>query len=426
MSDAWYDHWVATETVRDSGTVREVRRLHREEWGNEPDEGVLRHYLYRLAFEEDRWQGRADLARIIERHPLPPPPPPPAIQRLHRSGRWLRTEDEARFLWRGMSGFGLLYRLRMSEDDVALFLDRAQEAKINVVRVLTTAVHLFDLHPDVGVAYLPRLCELAAERGIYIEAVALADSQARSYAEDEHLIRVRGLVATCPNLLVEGGNELEPLHPTQRPDAREAALKYATVPGGVYAQGSTHNGLDESSALAGGDYVPVHFDRSDGEEGWRWVRHTKEGWNLSESTGKFVVNDESRRDDLNVARQFALGALCRICGMGDTFHYDGGRYWDWPIEDAALAREQRRHGWDIVGKMALDDGVFKNATWSDGPIRSFNTNRALRCYSRVNGDWGMTLVLRCNGEPEIEWQHGWHPVRDVGVPTAKLFEIVRS
>src|SRR3990167_6869816 len=258
------------------------------------------------------------------------PPPAPPIQRLHRSGRWLRREDGTRFLWQGVSGFGLLYRLRESEDDVVRFLNWAQANDRNVVRVFTTAANLFDLSPDTGLSLLPRLCGLAAARGVYIEAVAVVDSAVRAYDTEMHLDRVRGLVETTPNLLVEGGNELMPLHKTQSDAGRNRVWYYSSVGGGVYAQGSTHNGSDESEILAGGDYVPVHFDRSDGENGWRHVRHVKEGWNLSEQTGKFVVNDEPRRDDLGRDRQFALGALCRICGLGDTFHYTGGGYWALP------------------------------------------------------------------------------------------------
>ena len=353
-------------------------------------------------------------------------PPAPPIQRLHRSGRWLRREDGTRFLWQGVSGFGLLYRLRESEDDVVWYLDWARAQERNVVRVFTTAANLFDLSPDTGLSLLPRLCGLAAARGIYIEAVAIIDSAVRAYDTQGHLDRVRGMVETTPNLLVEGGNELMPLHETQSEAGRNRVWRYAGVTGGVYAQGSTHNGSDDSAVLGGGDYVPVHFDRSDGENGWRWVRHTKEGWDLSEATWKFVVNDEPRRDDLDRDRQFALGALCRICGLGDTFHYDGGRYWMLPTPEEQSALDERQHGWTLVGHHGLDDGNFKNAGWSDSPIKSFDTTAALRCYSRVNGGRGVTLVLGVTGDPQIEWQHGWSTYGAiVDRPTTRLLAIQR-
>lgn len=343
------------------------------------------------------------------------PPPPPQTRRLVRSGRWLRREDGTRFLWQGISGFGLLRRLAdgpSGREDVQRFLDHCRVQERSIVRVFAMCSNLFGLHPDDGCAGLPLLCELAAERGLYVEAVALVDTASRPDINlSAHIEVLNGVALFTSNLLIEGGNELAPLHPTQRQEAYDLVRQFPRL-ACAYAQGSTHNGSDESDALAGGDYVPVHFDRSDGENGWRWVRHTKEGWNLSEATGKFVVNDEPNRDDFNYARHLALGALCRICGIGDTFHYTGGRYWHLLTSPEQGKLNARRLGWTLVGDLDLDDGVFKNAGWSDSPIKSFDTVKALRCYSRIAGDRGVTLVLGQTGDPGITWQHGWRAVDD--------------
>src|SRR6185503_11956192 len=40
------------------------------------------------------------------------------------------------------------------------------------------------------------------------------------------------------------------------------------------------------------DYVTLHPERSDGDDGYRWVRHLREGEAVSSDTGKPVVQDE--------------------------------------------------------------------------------------------------------------------------------------
>src|SRR5207249_4132796 len=144
-------------------------------------------------------------------------------------------------------------------------------------------------------------------------------------------------------------NEVVPLHPTQAP--RFGDVAYLTALSGLMpasvprALGSTHGDSDESDVLRAGDYLCIHGARTDGDSGWRWVRHTNEQRVLSERIDKPAVNDEPKRDDLAADKHLGLALLCRLFGLGDTFHFAGGLQAQIPAGAELTAFEARRHGW---------------------------------------------------------------------------------
>ena len=123
----------------------------------------------------------------------------------------------------------MLARGRAAE--VETYLNWCAAQGLTVVRVLTMAENLFALEPEHGRAALPRLLTMAAERGLYVEIVALADTGAIRLDIDEHVREVGAIAGRHPNALVELANE--PGHHTQAEridDTSELAKLASLVP----------------------------------------------------------------------------------------------------------------------------------------------------------------------------------------------------
>lgn len=310
--------------------------------------------------------------------------------------------DGSAFSWRGISSFKLLAVDAGQRDRV---LDWCAAHGVNVVRVFGQCSILFSLPPDVARERLPALLIAAAARGLYVELTALCDTAYYPVGLMEpHLSATAAICAAHENALLESANEVR--HETQRPELVDL-VKRINPSGIPYAQGSTHGEDDESREFAGGTFCTVHHDRADGDRGWRWVRHSREGQVMAYDVNRYVVSDEPRRDDLDRAKHFAFGAQASLLEMGDTFHYKGGLTSDIPTGDELRAFEARWEGWLTFDAWR---GTMKNATWTDSPVKSFNTNRAVRVYSSVEGNDGRTLAMGILGDPAIVWQGGWHVV----------------
>ena len=266
------------------------------------------------------------------------PPQQPAPASSPASGH-LRIADAnfvdasgRRFEWRGISAFRLAEMIAHGrEGEAVAFLDWAARQKLTVVRVFLMAHHLFRLAPEEGRAALPRLLELAGQRGLYVEAVLLADTGTIALDHAAHVRAAAAIAATRSNTLVEIANE--PWHPTQDPRLHDPAYVKSLadlVPRQVpVALGS----VEGSPGYAAGRYVTWHSPRSNAEEGWGHVFALADGATLIAKWGKPVIGDEpigaapaaipGRRDD-SAARFAAAAALTRLAGLGPTFHYEGG------------------------------------------------------------------------------------------------------
>ena len=168
-------------------------------------------------------------------------------------GRTLGTDKGARFLWRGATSFRLLHMISNGEEAAAVERMRHLSGMgFNSVRVLATAKHLFQLPADQGRASLRRLFELALAENLYVEVVALADTADWPKGQLEaQLYEVYQKACEFPNVLVEGGNEIGPVHPTQAGASVEVCRAFR--PGGpaLYCPGSVHGGgfCDEQDSL---------------------------------------------------------------------------------------------------------------------------------------------------------------------------------
>lgn len=249
--------------------------------------------------------------------------------RLRVDGTLFANADGSRFHWRGITAFRLVEMVASGRDaDAAAYLDWAAKNGVTVVRVLTMATHLFELAPADGLRALPRLLELARERGLHVEVVALADTlELTPAAIDAHVAATGKIAAAHPNALLEIANE--PFHPTQHPSLHDRATLdrlASLVPGEVL----TAYGSDAPEASGGGDYVTVHMPRG---AGWAHVRGLSQGAALVRQYGRPVVSDEpigvaaetagGRRDN-SPERLRAAALLTRMSGMHATFHYEGG------------------------------------------------------------------------------------------------------
>jgi hypothetical protein len=260
---------------------------------------------------------------------------------LRVSGTSFITPDGIRFEWRGISAFRLAqFVAHHRESEADAYLRWAALKRLNVVRVLMMADGLFKLSPDEGVRALPKLLDLARKHGLYVEVVALADTEAIDVDVEAHVRAVATICARYPNALLELANE--PAHPTQAQplhDPRYLQKLAVLVPAGVpVALGSAEYG----DGFAAGTYVTWHAPRTDD-----WPAQISKGAELLRKYRKPVVNDEpigaadrtirGRRDSVPMHFRTA-GEATRRAGLSGTFHYEGGLQARMPtkIEEACL------------------------------------------------------------------------------------------
>src|SRR5213595_3538905 len=99
---------------------------------------------------------------------------PAPSRHLQISGTRFIAADGATFQWRGISAFRLLeFVAHGREKDAEAYLAWSASKNLNVVRVFAMATGIFELTPADGQRALPRLLEMAANHGIYVEVVAL-------------------------------------------------------------------------------------------------------------------------------------------------------------------------------------------------------------------------------------------------------------
>ncbi len=353
----------------------------------------------------------------------------PQVERLRLSGRHGLVTEAAgvKVPWTAVTGFRLVEQVAHGRQaEASAFLDGIGPAR--GVRVLLMAANLFQLSPSEGLAALPETLKLAEQHGKYIEVTIFADTRSFSGLDYRaYAAQVGAICATSPACaLLEIGNELHSLHPTQADALGDLSLlrsiRANISPAIPVSLGSTHADQDESDRMQDGDYLTIHGARDDGDGGWRFVRHTNEQRALADRLGKYAVNDEPRRDDLDCARQIGMAMLARLFSLGDTFHYADGLHAKPPGGAEAAAFTCRARGWAAVP----DDwwGDYRNAGFVGSPVKSFDG--AVRVYSSVNGGRGYTLVLGAGLNLRIDWAPDW-PSRDLVINEsgAQLWKVSR-
>jgi hypothetical protein len=329
------------------------------------------------------------------------------------------------FEWRGLTAFALLQQIaRGRESDAAALLDWAARNDVTVVRVLSMARHLFELSPEQGRAALPRLLTMAADRGLYVEVVALADTADVTVDIEGHVRGLAAIVAGHSNAIVEIANE--PGHPTQRADVHEAprlAALAALVPDTVpVALGSAEYG----DAFAAGDYVTFHFPRDADRGGWGHVLRLADGAGLLSLWRKPLVSDEpigagpqfvpGRRDN-HPARFGAAGALTRFAGMYPTFHYEGGLTARIPSGAELEAFGAWRQGVRLAERVPLSQTIFA----ASEPVQAVaRTNGARSTFARQGEQEAWIMMVDPGSAASIEWSTGWRAEQTWDAPGVRL------
>lgn len=335
----------------------------------------------------------------------------PPLSRLRVEGRRFRTEDGEIWRWRGVTAFRLVHQVATGHlDEADAYLRWARDHGVTIVRTLAMAWNLFQLAPADGIAALPALLDRAQAYGLYVEVVAAADTG--SYAMDlrKHVQQIGAICAIRPACLIEIGNELDPVHPTQ--DSRLGDVAYVAelrrlIPSTVLVSLGSFNNVatDGGTTYHGGDYATVHEDRSGGDDGWDWVRHRNKTRGLGEHLGKPLVGDEPKRDDLAPDKHLAFGLLASLYGLGDTFHYQGGLSARIPQGDELAAFESRRRGWDAIPSDFV--GTYKHAGSVDSPVENADRSTVLDVFSAIRRGDGFTVALDVRGEARIHWSSAW-------------------
>jgi hypothetical protein len=329
------------------------------------------------------------------------------FNRVAAHGRRFISQDGLPFVWRGATAFRAIEKVargRVSEVDS--FFHFMAGHGVTVVRVLSMAANLFPLRPDEGVKALPRTLELARGAGLHVEVVGLADTRAHSFDRRAHIESLGTICAAAGNAFLEIANE--PRHATQVPEVGSPTFLSdlrATVPASVLvALGAAHGPDDGSHEFAGGDYVTVHGARDDGDGGWAFVARTANQRALSESIDKPVVNDEPRRDNLAVDKHTAMAVLCRLAGLGDTFHFSAGLQADIPQGSELAALDARRRGWDLIPREFF--GSWKTPGSIGSPVDRLQT-RAGHVYASVMEHQGYVLALGDTSDSAVVWSSEW-------------------
>ena len=198
----------------------------------------------------------------------PPQPPfraPAECGRLAARGTDIVCGDGGKFQWRGVTAFALLEQIAHGRRrDADAYMRWARETGFNLVRVLAMADVLFKLSPEDGHRHMATLYEMAAQRGLYVEIVALADSA--HYGMDLAALRTQvsatgGIAAGHPNVVVQVANEY--YHPTQSQalhDPGTLAALGRLIPADVLYTESP--ATEETAPVPAGQFVTRHLSRS--------------------------------------------------------------------------------------------------------------------------------------------------------------------
>jgi hypothetical protein len=341
--------------------------------------------------------------------------------RLRVDGRAFCWTDGRRFDWRGLTSFRLLDMVADGRsDDAVAVLDWAAANGITVVRVLSMADVLFQLSPAEGRASLGRLLDLAGERRLVVEIVALADTARLQSDLAEQVAAVGAACAAHANCVLELANEPW-ARQTQRQEvgdaARLTALRRLVPPSLPVSLGSAP--ADDSSDYAGGDYITVHVSRDEGEDGWRSVSRLRAAWDIGVRTGKPVVDDEPSgaagqsepgRRDADPGRWFARGALARMLGLGATFHFEGGLQSQVPAGREAACFEAWRKGLDAL-PADVAERVGRTVRWgrASGLVSFDPADVAEVAVAQAGRDaWAIGLATTSTPEASVRWRDGWH------------------
>jgi hypothetical protein len=358
----------------------------------------------------------------------------PACGRLRANGRNLVCADGTIFRWRGVTAFRLVDLVADGREQEAVrYLDWANRTGFSVVRVLSTLCCWFDLPPEAGRRALPKVLQLAAARGMYVQIVALAGTAPHERPIDlESQVRAIGDIAAAhENAVVEIANE--PAHSTQ--DKRLHDFAYVDrLAGLVPEQVLTIGGsapTDDATGPPLGDLVTRHLSRLD--DVWAMMERVRVLEQVSRTTGRPVLSGEpfgagekrvpgTRETDPDLF--FTYGALCRVFEISCNFHLEAGLN---AVQPGSV--QQAAADAFIAGTKAAPDDwrlTFKELSASDSPISRAHLGHVVNVYSALAGNEGLTVAFGIRGDMELQWR-GYEPTASVrDRPAVKVWRIKKS
>jgi hypothetical protein len=353
--------------------------------------------------------------------------------RLRIAGTQFITPDGSAFQWRGITAFRLVdYVADGQEDLTAKYLAWAAGQGVTVVRVLTMMGGQFDLRPEDGRRALPRVLELAAKHGVYVEVVAFAGTADIPVDLQQHIDGIASILATHPNGILEIANE--PVHPSQSAEVQNPAVLKALaarVPSDIpVALGS----IERGDGFGDGKYITWHSPRESGRGGWSHVHALVEGAALLARWKKPVISDEpigagpafqpGRRDDAP-ARFRAAALLTRLLGLGATFHYEAGLQARAPEGRELDCFNAWGEAWALLPADVERHGTFRVAGAAGSIVAAYDRERVLGIYERADDAAGWVLVLG-EASPAVTLSNGWSVRETREIDGGRLLSVTRS
>jgi len=260
---------------------------------------------------------------------------PAQCGRLSARGTSIVCRDGSRFQWRGVTAFALLEQIAHGRRaDADAYMRWASETGFNLVRVLAMSDVLFKLTPDDGRRNMTTLFRMAGERGLYVEIVALADSEPVGMTGPSlraQVAEVGKIAAGHANAVMQVANEH--YHPTQSRELHDPAvlgeLGRLIPPQVLHTESAA---ADDTATEPQGAYITRHLSRSGSPA--QMLERVQLLGRLASKTGKPVVNGEpigaAEKDDpgrrlsdpgffRDLARQTSAAGLA-----GGTFHCEDG------------------------------------------------------------------------------------------------------
>jgi hypothetical protein len=370
-----------------------------------------------------------DARTVAARTPAPAPGQASApLPRLTISGTRFTRENGAAFQWRGITAFRLVDYVADGDEAAAIrFLDWASRQQLTVVRVLTMMGGLFDLRPEDGRRALPRLLQLAGERGLHVEVVALAGTADIPVDIAQHVGGIVTILESHRNGILEIANE--PVHPSQSAEVQNAdvlaALASRVPPDLPVSLGS----IERGDGFGAGSYITWHAPRDGGRDGWKHVTALAQGADLIGRWKKPVVSDEpigagpkaepGRRDDVP-DRFRAAALLTRLTGAGATFHYHAGI-------DARIPEGRELecfNAWNDAWRLLPADVEHRGTFAAGGRAVQSTAGSTAAVFERVDSSAGWVLVLGdANAVTAID---GWRVARTSAIGGGALLEVAAA
>lgn len=341
---------------------------------------------------------------------------------------------EKLYVPRWVSGLTLLVKTPEEQD---AFLDWAAKTGFNGVHVFAGALTWAGQTPEGARAALPALLDKAAARGLTVEVTAITDS-ATGYDAREHVRLLAGLLTNRRGVVFELANEVG--HHTQAANITAENLRAwgrELVPAGLpWAVGaaSVDEPGEDGYPTSGGSYSTAHLDR--GRDFWNQLRRVREIYSIVESSNPQApaINNEpigcaepgtpgQRLND--PAAFFTLGALERAFSVGGVHHSQAGLMAELPgpVQQQCAAAYVAAHA-AVESALPGIAGQYKNVTHEGSPLLSARLvepnagDGAVRAYSFISGDRGVTVLVGVKGDAGLQWGNGWRPVREVARMTA--------